>query len=245
MSAQSQPIPLSLQPYFQEYDLTDLHLRKDANLIIQRTLEYGTWEEVRWLFQTYTRQRIQRFLREHGERWPKPVTFNYWRKLLGVRRWQSAPFGKGEVWIPFLEQSPLGSVNARNGGCFSSGCSPAFYQKFLSGRWPGLALHLGHRFSVDLDLFSTDETAVGPDQRDAMRMLLGDPSLSITHDIDGTFVATWQDVGISFFRLPLYPLVQSPMLLDGIPLATLPEIGAMKLAAIIDRGTRKDMVDLY
>jgi hypothetical protein len=109
----------------------------------------------------------------------------------------------------------------------------------------GLALHLGHRFSIDLDLFSTDESAVGPDQRDATRMLLADPSLFITHDIDGTFVATWQDVGINFFRLPLYPLVQSPVLLDGIPLATIPEIGAMKLAAIIDRGTRKDMVDLY
>lgn len=28
-------------------------------------------------------------------------------------------------------------------------------------------------------------------------------------------------------------------------MATVPEIGAMKLVAIIDRGTRKDMVDLY
>ena len=120
-----------------------------------------------------------------------------------------------------------------------------FIQSFYLAGGTGLALHLGHRFSVDLDLFSTDETAVGPDQRDAMRMLLDDPSLSITYDIDGTFVATWQDVGISFFRLPLYPLVQSPVLLDGIPLATMLEIGAMKLAAIIDRGTRKDMVDLY
>jgi len=100
MSAQPQPIPLSLQPYFQEYDLADLNLRQDANLIIQRTLEYGTWDEILWLFQVYTRQRIQRFLREHGERWLKPVTFNYWRKLLGIRRWQSAPFGKGEVWNP-------------------------------------------------------------------------------------------------------------------------------------------------
>ena len=120
-----------------------------------------------------------------------------------------------------------------------------FIQSFYLAGGTGLALHLGHRFSVDLDLFSTDETAVGPDQRDAIRMLLDDSSLSITHDIDGTFVATWQDVGISFFRLPLYPLVQPPVLLDGIPLATIPEIGAMKLAAIIDRGTRKDMVDLY
>lgn len=71
MSMQPLPIPASLQTYFQEYDLAGLRLRKGANLIIQRTLEYGTWDEVRWLFQVFTRQRIQRFLREHGERWLK------------------------------------------------------------------------------------------------------------------------------------------------------------------------------
>lgn len=109
----------------------------------------------------------------------------------------------------------------------------------------GLALHLGHRFSVDLDFFSPDEAAVGPDQRDALRILLNDPSLEITYDKDGTFVATWQDVGVSFFRLALYPLVQQPLLVEDIHLATIQEIGAMKLAAIIDRGTRKDLVDLY
>jgi hypothetical protein len=100
MSIQPSSIPTALQPYFQEYDLADLRLRKDANLIIQRTLEYGTWPELRWLFQVYSRQRIRRFLREHGERWLNPVTFNYWRKLLGIRRWQPAPFGKGELWNP-------------------------------------------------------------------------------------------------------------------------------------------------
>ena len=100
MSIRSLSIPSSLQPYFQEYVLADLRRRRDANLIIQRTLEYGTWAEVRWLFQTYSRQRIQRFLREHGERWLKPVTFNYWRKLLRIRYWQPAPFGKGELWNP-------------------------------------------------------------------------------------------------------------------------------------------------
>ena len=100
MSMQPTLIPSSLQPYFQEYFLADLRLRRDANLIIQRTLEHGTWDEVRWLFQVYSRQRIQRFLREHGERWLNPVTFNYWRKLLRIRRWQPAPFGKGELWNP-------------------------------------------------------------------------------------------------------------------------------------------------
>jgi len=121
----------------------------------------------------------------------------------------------------------------------------SFISRFYLAGGTGLALHLGHRFSVDLDLFSPEAVSVGPDQRDALRMLLNDPSLAITYDKDGTFVATWQEVGISFFRLPLYPLVQAPILLDGVPLATIPEIGAMKLAAIIDRGTRKDMVDLY
>lgn len=98
MKSQPLSIPASLQNYFQEYDLADLRLHKDANLIIHRTLEYGAWDDVRWLFQTYSRKRIQRFLREHGERWLKPVSFNYWRKLLRIRHWQPAPFGKGELW---------------------------------------------------------------------------------------------------------------------------------------------------
>jgi predicted nucleotidyltransferase component of viral defense system len=106
-------------------------------------------------------------------------------------------------------------------------------------------LHLGHRFSVDLDFFSSASDAVGPDVRTVLREALDDPTLSITHDKDGTFTAMWRKVGISFFRLHLYPLVQQPVLVDGVQVATVAEIGAMKLAAIIDRGTRKDLVDLY
>lgn len=121
----------------------------------------------------------------------------------------------------------------------------AFIGNFYLAGGTGLALHLGHRFSIDLDFFSPDASAVGLDQRDALRVLLNDPSLSITYDSNGTFAATWREVGISFFRLALYPLVQEPLLVDSIRLATLPEIGAMKLVTIIDRGTRKDLVDLY
>jgi hypothetical protein len=50
----------------------------------------------------------------------------------------------------------------------------------------GLALHFGHRFSVDLDFFSDDADAVGPDQRAALRTILNDPSLEITYDKDST-----------------------------------------------------------
>ena len=109
----------------------------------------------------------------------------------------------------------------------------------------GLALHFGHRFSVDLDFFSEETNAVGPGQRSLLRSVLDDPTLEITYDDDATFVAIWRGVGVSFFRLNMYPLVQSTLSVNNVRLASVPEIGAMKLAAIINRGTRKDMVDIY
>jgi len=121
---------------------------------------------------------------------------------------------------------------------------PFIHEFYLAGG-TGLALHLGHRFSVDLDFFAPAANAVGPDVRVILRESFADPTLSIIFDKDGAFAAIWQGVGISFFRLSLYPLVQPPIEIEGVPVATIEEIGAMKLAAIIDRGTRKDLVDLY
>lgn len=118
------------------------------------------------------------------------------------------------------------------------------HRYYLAGG-TGLALHLGHRFSVDLDFFSSAPDAVGAGERSLMRAAFDDPTLAISFDKDMTFVATWRGVGVSFFRLELYPLVQEPLLLEGVPVATIEEIGAMKLAAIMSRGTRKDYVDLY
>ncbi len=96
----SHQIPASLQPYFQEYDIARLDITHDANIIIERVLEFGTWDEIRWLFEVYHVERIRLFLQEHGERWLKPVTFNYWRKLLGIRKWKKSPFptAGGELW---------------------------------------------------------------------------------------------------------------------------------------------------
>lgn len=96
----SEEIPISLKPFFQEYELSDLDTERDADLIIQRTLEFGTWEETRWLFCVYHQERIRDFLRQHGERWLPPVIFNYWRKLLHIQKWRRSPLPtpKGELW---------------------------------------------------------------------------------------------------------------------------------------------------
>ncbi|GAB4444379.1 MAG: hypothetical protein OHK0041_00580 [Anaerolineales bacterium] len=93
-------IPRGLVPHFQEYDVSQLDFANDANLIIQRTLEFGTWDEIRWLLEVYGSKRVRAFLREHGQRWLNPVTFHYWRKLFRLRRWKPSPFPtpKGTLW---------------------------------------------------------------------------------------------------------------------------------------------------
>jgi len=93
-------IPPGLHPYFQEYDVDSLDMQRDANLIIQRTLEFGTWEEVQWVFDTFGPRRVRLFVRQYGERWLKPVNFHYWLKLLRIRKWKHSPFAtkKGELW---------------------------------------------------------------------------------------------------------------------------------------------------
>ena len=75
-----------------------------------------------------------------------------------------------------------------------------FIQRYYLAGGTGLALHLGHRFSVDLDFFASAPDAVGPDERSVLRMAFDDPTLAISFDKDMTFVANWRGVGISFFH---------------------------------------------
>jgi hypothetical protein len=123
--------------------------------------------------------------------------------------------------------------------------SLSFIRQFYLAGGAGLALHLGHRFSADLRFFSPAPGAVGPQVRAALRGALDAPGWVITHDEDGTFVATRRGVSLHLLRLHLYPLVQQPVLIEGVPVATVEEIGAMKLASIADQSARKDLVDLY
>ena len=117
-----------------------------------------------------------------------------------------------------------------------------FIRRFYLAGGTGLALHLGHRLSIDLDFFSENPTAVDQNERSEIQHSLEDPTLIITDDKEGTFLASWKEVGISFFRLDQYPVVTPLLALESIQVASVMEIGAMKLAAIIGRGTRKALL---
>lgn len=122
---------------------------------------------------------------------------------------------------------------------------PAITQDFYMAGGTALALHLSHRISVDFDFFSaTNRLALSERVHllDALRDR--NPDLTILVDKDGTLTVRWQGVNVSFFEYP-YPLLETLITVDGIPVASPADIAAMKLAAILGRGGKKDFIDLY
>lgn len=78
------PIPPTLAPFLQEYDLAQLDPQTAAPLLIERTLQYGNRAELRWLFTQYPRQQIKDWLtRCGGERLPHPH-LDFWQIVLEV-----------------------------------------------------------------------------------------------------------------------------------------------------------------
>ena len=102
-----------------------------------------------------------------------------------------------------------------------------------------LALQLGHRKSVDLDMFGKIECDTD-ELKDAIsscgRVTLLKESTNIH-----TFLVNGVKVDIVNYR---YPWLEDAIAEDGIILAKKPDIASMKVNAIIGRGTRKDFVDL-
>ncbi len=117
-----------------------------------------------------------------------------------------------------------------------SGLAAPFY---LAGG-TAVALHLGHRISVDLDFF-------GPDSFDAhelARQLAEVGPFRLDRLVTDTLLGELAGVKISFFRYR-YPLISETVRALGVAVAGLPDIAAMKIDAVSTRGVKRDFVDLY
>jgi hypothetical protein len=115
---------------------------------------------------------------------------------------------------------------------------------FCLGGGTAVALYLGHRKSVDFDWFApgqiTDPLVLAGQARQHAL------SVSDVHTAPGTLHATVGGVRVSFFDYP-YPEIgqRSEWEEYKVAIASLDDLACMKLAAVAQRGSRKDFIDLY
>ncbi len=106
-----------------------------------------------------------------------------------------------------------------------------------------IALHLGHRRSVDLDWFTAEEL---PDPLDLARSLGESDRNFLTGQVaPGTLHGSIRGVRLTFleYRYPLLAPLRPWR--GGVHIAGRADLAAMKLAAAAQRGAKKDFVDIF
>lgn len=104
-----------------------------------------------------------------------------------------------------------------------------------------LALRLGHRLSIDLDLFGRVEG-----DTETIAEGLRDDGFDVRLESNGKNIHVFQINGVKsdIVNYP-YPWIDDMVEDEGVRMADLKDIAAMKIAAITNSGSRKDFVDVY
>lgn len=116
-------------------------------------------------------------------------------------------------------------------------------REFYLGGGTAIAIQLGHRRSVDFDWFLEGRI---PEPLSLARELQDSVPFVTTGIEPRTLFGTIHGVRASFFefRYPaLAPVLDWPEF--GCRLASLQDLACMKLSAVVQRGSKKDFVDLY
>ncbi len=114
---------------------------------------------------------------------------------------------------------------------------PGFY---LAGG-TALALQIGHRVSIDFDLFRGEP--ITPSLYPRVERAFPFPANPLVNNSDELTVSV-NGVKITFLYYP-FPVLDPLEVYDGLPLLSVREIAATKAYTIGQRGFYKDYVDLY
>jgi predicted nucleotidyltransferase component of viral defense system len=103
-----------------------------------------------------------------------------------------------------------------------------------------LALQIGHRKSIDLDLFGK----LNVDAFEINNALTEIGEITILRDSKNIHIYLVNGIKVDIVNYS-YPWLQDLITDDGLRLAGYMDIAAMKLAAITGRGSKKDFIDLH
>ena len=115
-------------------------------------------------------------------------------------------------------------------------------QEFYLVGGTALALYYGHRMSVDIDLFSTTKF-----ENETIIKILGKNFKSFSYRSAKNPIGVFgfiDNVKVDLVNYHHHKMIAEPLIEDGIRLYNLKDILAMKIAAILKRGVKKDFWDI-
>lgn len=85
MKKRNNRLPKFLQFVLWSYDSNKIDLEKDKEIIITQILNYGDWQDLKWLYSVYNEGDIKRVV-SHPSRglWFEKV-LNFWEKMFNLR----------------------------------------------------------------------------------------------------------------------------------------------------------------
>jgi hypothetical protein len=113
-------------------------------------------------------------------------------------------------------------------------------EEFSLGGGTSLAITFGHRESIDIDLFSDKEFHTEICLAAVRRIC---PETEVVNRTQGSLCLIIRQIKVDILHHP-YPLLEPPVDADGIRLVSLPDIAAMKVNAVTNRGSKRDFSDL-
>ncbi|MEA1963869.1 MAG: nucleotidyl transferase AbiEii/AbiGii toxin family protein [Candidatus Aerophobetes bacterium] len=104
-----------------------------------------------------------------------------------------------------------------------------------------LALELGHRVSLDFDFYTEEELDPETLLQNFQKHF---KNVQLIRRAENTLILSIDNVEVSLFSYP-YPLISPLIKTPEVNLASMEDICAMKIVAIIQRGTKRDFIDIY
>jgi predicted nucleotidyltransferase component of viral defense system len=114
------------------------------------------------------------------------------------------------------------------------------FDEFVLVGGTALALKLGHRNSIDIDLFgkaSVNDLEISP-------ILSNFGDLQLIQKSPRILIYTLNGIKIDFVNYQ-YEWIKPYNVIEGIRISSLEDIAAMKLSAIAGRGSKKDFFDIH
>ena len=118
--------------------------------------------------------------------------------------------------------------------------SESLFSEFFLVGGTSLSLQIGHRNSIDIDLFGNcqiNENLFISKLKEYGEVIVDQSSKNI-------LITQVNGIKIDFVNYK-YPLLENPIIIDNIRMLSKKDIAAMKLNAIAGRGSKKDFIDLH